>query len=320
MSELDSRTRRAFLGEAAAGVGLAALAAGTAPGGEGEATEAMPRVKLGRHEVTRLIVGSNPILGYSHVSGLMSRVMTDYYTPERIQQLLRRCLEVRINTWQTSAHERVDEALRTLREGGSDIQWIFLASQPHLGDAAALRDIVERNKPIAVVHHGGVSDALWRQGKIEQAHDFAKRVKDLGLLAGLSAHNPDVIRHAEDKGWELDLYMACFYQVTRTAEELKKGFGMAEVPLGAAWLPGDPGRMCAVIRQVKRPCLAFKILAAGRRCERPADVEAAFKFAFENIKTTDAVIVGMFPRYRDEAGENAAHVRRFAGLSVANAG
>ncbi len=309
MNEVQPFSRRVFLGEAA--LGLAALAAG----GE-SADEPLPKVRLGRHEITRLVLGSNPVLGFSHLNAMMNRLMADYYTPERIQQLLRRCLEMRINTWQTSAHEKVDEALRTLREGGSDIQWVFLASQPHLDDAAALKDIVQRNKPIAIVHHGGVSDSLWRQGKIDKARDFAKRVKDLGLLAGLSAHNPDVIRHAEEKGWELDLYMTCFYRVTRTAEELKKEVGMGEVPLGSVYLPGDPARMCEAIRQVKRPCLAFKILAAGRRCERPADVEAAFQFAFQNIKKSDAVIVGMFPRYRDEPAEDSALARRFAPLST----
>jgi hypothetical protein len=245
----------------------------------------------------------------------MSRIMSDYYTAENIQKLLHRCLEVRINTWQTSAHEKVDAALRTLREGGRDIHWIFLAHKAHTDDAGALKEVVRRNKPIAVVHHGGLSDSLWREGKIAAARDFAKRVKDLGLLAGLSTHNPDVIRNAEDQGWELDLYMACFYRVTRTAEELKKEFGMGEAPLGSAYMPGDPARMCEVIRRVKRPCLAFKILAAGRRCERSQDVEAAFQFAFSNIKKSDAVIVGMFPRYQDQAGEDAALTRRFAPLS-----
>jgi hypothetical protein len=312
MGERRGPNRREFLKEAAVGIGMTALGAkGTVLGAAPD--EQMPRVALGRYEVSRLILGSNPILGYSHVSDLMSRVMTDYFTLERIQQLLLRCLEARISTWQSSAHEKVDQSLKALRESGKNIQWIFLAAQPHTDDAAALRETIKRNEPIAIVHHGGVSDSLWREGKIEKAHDFAKRVQDLGVLAGLSAHNPDVIKNAEDKGWNLDLYMTCFYRVTRTHAELQKEVGMQEVPFGEIYLQGDPARMCEVVRQVKRPCLAFKILAAGRRCERPQDVEAAFEFAFKSIKRTDAVIVGMFPRYRDEPGENAALARRFSG-------
>ena len=277
---------------------------------------AMPTIRLGDHTVSRLIVGANPVLGFSYMGGLVARFMHDYFTLDRTVDLIERCLDVGINTWQTSAHEKIDQSLERLRDSGRDVQWIFLASSPHLEDHRALEEAVRRHRPIAVVHHGGVSDRLWREGRIEQAHDFARRVRDLGVLAGISAHNPDVIRHAEDKGWNLDLYMTCFYRVTRNHAELKEEIGMSEVPLGGIYLPGDPARMCEVVRGVKRPCLGFKILAAGRRCDRPQQVEAAFKFAFANIKRTDAVIVGMFPRFRDQPAENAALTRRFGAVDA----
>lgn len=303
-----SCNRREFIKQtavtlAAAGIGLDVASAAAA--------EPLPTIQLGPHKVTRLILGSNPVLGYSHVSGLMDRLMTDYFTLDKIQDLLVRSLDAGMNTWQTSYHEKVDQSLETIRNSGRELNWIFLASNPHLEDTKALKDIIRRNKPIAILHHGGVSDDLWRQGQIEKAHDFAKRVQDLGVLAGISAHNPEVIRHAEEKGWNLDLYMTCFYRVSRTPEEVK-----AELngnPLGELFLPSDPPRMCEVIRQVKRPCLAFKILAAGRRCGRAEEVGKAFEYAFQNIKPGDAVIVGMFPRFSDQPAENAAHARRYAG-------
>jgi hypothetical protein len=68
--------------------------------------------------------------------------------------------------------------------------------------------------------------------------------------------------------------------------------------------------MCRVIRTTKKTCLAFKILAAGRAAERRGGLEQAFRFAFQNIKPNDAVIVGMYPRFRDEVKENADIVRR----------
>ena len=70
--------------------------------------------------------------------------------------------------------------------------------------------------------------------------------------------------------------------------------------------------MCAMIRRTRKPCLAFKILAAGRRCGSPEDVRRAFEFAFQNIKATDGVIVGMYPRYTDQISENAGLVRELA--------
>ncbi len=70
--------------------------------------------------------------------------------------------------------------------------------------------------------------------------------------------------------------------------------------------------MTKVIRQVREPCLAFKILGAGRKCASEQTVQAAFKFAFENIKPGDAVIVGMFPWYFDEIGANTKYTRELA--------
>jgi hypothetical protein len=65
--------------------------------------------------------------------------------------------------------------------------------------------------------------------------------------------------------------------------------------------------MSQVIRQVKQPCLAFKILGAGRLTSSQKEVMAAFKFAFDNIKPTDGIIVGMFPWYFDEVSANSEY-------------
>jgi hypothetical protein len=71
----------------------------------------------------------------------------------------------------------------------------------------------------------------------------------------------------------------------------------------------DRPLMYAAIRATKKPCLAFKILSATRKCQTPATVEAAFREAFENIKDTDAVVVGMFPKDSDQVSENCGYVR-----------
>jgi hypothetical protein len=69
--------------------------------------------------------------------------------------------------------------------------------------------------------------------------------------------------------------------------------------------------MTKVIRQVQKPCLGFKILGAGRMCSKEEKVKAAFQFAFENIKPTDGVIVGMFPWFFDEIGANIKYAMEF---------
>jgi hypothetical protein len=73
-------------------------------------------------------------------------------------------------------------------------------------------------------------------------------------------------------------------------------------------MQSDPARMYKVIRQTKKPCFAFKILAAGRISDR--GIEQAFRTAFESIKPTDGLYVGMFPKFKDEVRENAEIVHR----------
>ena len=63
--------------------------------------------------------------------------------------------------------------------------------------------------------------------------------------------------------------------------------------------------MCPVIQKVEKPVLAYKILAAGRLADRKPEIDRAFKYAFDNIKTKDGVIVGMFPKFRDQVTESA---------------
>jgi hypothetical protein len=141
-------------------------------------------------------------------------------------------------------------------------------------------------------------------------HDYIKRVHDHGLLAGVSTHNPDFVARIEDSGWENEFYMTCLYNVTRTPEQVKKMVG--DAVLGELFLESDPKLMTARVRQVRKPCLAFKLLGAGRVSGTPAGVENAFRFAYANIKPTDAAIVGMFPILNDEVKEDADLARRFA--------
>jgi hypothetical protein len=126
-------------------------------------------------------------------------------------------------------------------------------------------------------------------------------------MAGISTHNPAVVEAVEEKGWNNDFYMTCFYCVSRLPEEFQKEFGVAAV--GETYVASDPPRMCKLIRQLNKPCLGFKILAAGRRCKSRQEIRACFEFAFQNIKPTDAVIVGMFPKFSDQITENVGIVK-----------
>ena len=307
--------RRDFL------LGLSAAAAGSTfiHDGKGQTEHTtssaplLPEINLGEHKITRLIAGSNPISGYSYMGPILDRHMKEYFTPERIIEFLLKCEQEGINTHQFSSPEEMSNIFRQLRGRGSKMKFICL----HAGgsEKAPPEKVVRDTQPIAIAHHGGVTDRLFRQGKSSQVHDFVKRVHDAGVLAGVSAHNPDCIKRIADEGWPVDFFMACFYYLTRTPEELGKMPPVVTAEVSYSFFASDPMTMTKVIRQVDQPCLGFKILAAGRMCSKAEKVEAAFKFAFEHIKPPDGVIVGMYPRYHDQISQNAGFTRKFASTS-----
>src|SRR5262249_44211982 len=100
----------------------------------------------------------------------------------------------------------------------------------------------------------------------------------------------------------------CLYYLSRPKVEYQKLLG-DNLPLGEIYLPTDPPRMLQTVRSVKKPCLVYKVLAAGRRVGSKAEVRQCFKTALEGIKPTDALIVGMYQQLGDQVGENAALVR-----------
>ena len=96
-----------------------------------------------------------------------------------------------------------------LREQGSKMQLICLHSKRE-----DIQTLAETTQPVAMSHHGGTTDRLFGEGRSGQVHDFLKAVHDHGLLAGVSAHNPDCIKRVADEGWEVDFFMTCFYYLT----------------------------------------------------------------------------------------------------------
>ncbi len=287
-----------------------------------EGSSMLPTVPFGSHQITRLITGSNPIFGYSHFNRILDQLMIEYFTDERVAQFILECERAGINTYQSNYRERAQRQYKCIRQAGSKVNWICLgdysAADPNARTPAEIAaampkcvSLIAPAKPIGIAHHGSRTDVLWREGKLDLIKNLLNSAHDAGFMAGISTHIPEVVIAAEERGWPVDFYMTCFYRMSRLPEDYTKEIGV--VPAGETYLETDPPRMCRVIRQTQKPCLGFKILAAGRKCDSAQQVREAFKFAFENIKPTDAVIVGMFPRFSDQLGENVRLVRQLSG-------
>jgi len=297
--------RRQFLAQL---VGMAAVAAldprpATAADPESSTPAVpLPTIRLGTRQISRLVAGSNPILGYSYLGPHTDRHLKEYFTVERTVEFLQNCERAGITAHQFADPERALPYIRLLRERGSKLQFICLQAERE-----KIREVIDLTQPIAMVHHGGVTDQLFAQGNASLVHDYVKAAHDLGVLAGVSAHNPDCIRRMADEGWEVDFFMTCFYFLTRQKGE--KDGEVRTLEIAYPFFKDDPRVMTQLIRQVRQPCLGFKILGAGRLCADQQTVRAAFQFAFDNIKPTDGVIVGMFPWCFDEVSANARYTR-----------
>ncbi len=292
-------SRRSFLTSAAA----LAMAARPAVSAE---TPSLPVLKLGKYEMTRLTLGSNPLTGASHFNPILDQLMKEWNTPERVMEILRRAEQAGIRSWQLHNDPMLVEIIRRYKAEGGKMNCFILSDYK---DPAASVPELAKMGVVGIVHHGERTDISFREKKMEEVNDFIKAAHDNGMLAGISMHNPSVLDYIEGKGWKADFYMTCVYRRSRLPEETRAEFNEATV--GEPYFEKDPERMCKMIRQTKKTCFAFKILAAGRSIKTKAAIEGAFKFVFDNIKPQDGVIVGMFPRFKDEIAENAALVRRF---------
>jgi len=75
--------------------------------------------------------------------------------------------------------------------------------------------------------------------------------------------------------------------------------------LGEVYLLADPPRMLQAICEAQKPCLAYKILAAGRTVDSPQQIKERMTAAFQGVKPTDAVIIGLYQRFNDQIGQTA---------------
>lgn len=286
---------------------------------EAEASGLLPTVKLGPHHVTRMIVGSNPIYGYSHFNKLYDQHMLEWFTDERIVKLLLDCERAGINTWQASFNYNMERQFPKLRAAGSKIQFICLAASWHydekMGQTPQLvldgtikcAQAAAKFKPIGIAFHGGATDILYRAGKIDLLKSYINSVHDLGCLAGISTHNPKILEVLHEKNFANDFYMTGLHYLTRHPEDWMKDIGT--LPLGDGFIASDPPKMAAAIRKVDKPALVYKVLAAGRKCGSEKQKSEAIAWAYKNIKPIDATIIGLYPRYSDQVTETTRMVR-----------
>jgi hypothetical protein len=266
----------------------------------------LPTVPFGEHRVTRLIIGGNPFCANSHCSAELDRAMAEYYTPEQVVEVLHRSEQAGINTVQARGdYHRIMYWLELYRREGGGLQWIAQTAS-EMADVFQNIRVLAAAGTVGIYHHGTQTDKFWQEGRIDDALDYLKCMRDCGVQVGLGTHIPEVIEYAEENEWDVDFYMACVYNLSRKPRESALVSGKPDYDR-EQFLDEDRDRMLDVISQTSKTCLAFKILGASHKCQTQEDVQAAFKHVFDRIKPKDAVVVGMFPKETDQIAQNVRY-------------
>lgn len=299
-------------GTLAAFLGSANVASAQTPASDGKMPQAkpgplLPLARFGKYKITRLIAGANPIYGYSHFNYVYSAHMGEYHTTERVLSFLKELERAGVNTWQASWSERLETDWLRYKEMGGKLQLLVL-SRPGFNEQPEMAARAAKLKPMGMAQHGSTTNRLWDAGQFEQSRDYLKRIRDTGAMVGLSCHNPLEVEHAEEKGWDVDYYMTSLYYIMRPRAEFEKILG-PHLPLGEIYLPSDPPRMLETIRKASKPCLAYKVLAAGRTVDSPDQVKKRMDVALQGIKPNDAMIIGLYQRFNDQIGQTAQFAR-----------
>lgn len=278
--------RRTFL-KTSGLMGAAAMATGVTGSLDAARNKpkAVPTIKLGTLEVSRLVLGSNPFWGYSHQSGDRDKEMRQYHTDEVIAKVLDEAAANGITAMASPPDKRwVELYARYLAGGGKLKIWIAQCHGPPEKMEQEI-DYAINGGAKAVFIQGARAEQQVGRKNFDTLRRWVQRIKDAGLPAGTGAHWPEVPGELEKRKFPTDFYFQCFYNVSRIGQ----------------WGSAERETAVAAIRKIDKPVVAYKILGAGRL---PA--QAAFEYAFAKLRRKDGVCVGI------HRGDAVDHIRQNA--------
>jgi hypothetical protein len=237
----------------------------------------LPTVDFCGLTVTRLIIGANPFGGYSHQNPERDHAMRSYYTIPRIIETWHRAKAVGINTMITNNETpHVLQAVREYLAEDDALQWIAQVNLRAKPELEAIDQVVEMGCK-ALYIHGALVDGAYREGNADQVRAWCDHARSLGVPVGVAGHAPQA--HL----WVNELEIADFHAVCMF------NCGSLHTGKGHKFQLADMALAAKCIRAIEKPCIAYKIMGAGR-----IDAQMAFEYAFGEIKPSDVVNVGMY--------------------------
>jgi hypothetical protein len=259
----------------------------------------MPAGKIGNVRISRMICGANLIGGYAHSRDLIyvSPLLKHYFTDEKILETWALCEQHGVNTMILfPADKKSVELYEKYHAQGGRMQFLAQVSP----DKDDLKACVKQAKDAGAVGAfllGNLGDSWTREGNVKLIGELLAIIKDHGLITGVAAHELRTVKTVEQAGLAPDFYMKTLhntsYWSTRRSDQMKEVID--NYAIDNYWCM-DPKETIAYMSELRRPWIAYKVLAAGAIHPR-----AGFKYAFDN--GADFAAVGMFDF---QIAENAA--------------
>lgn len=256
----------------------------------------LPQIDFCGRRVSRIAVGGNPFSGIGHQDSALDQAMKNYYTVGRIKETLFQCEELGINTAFMRADAHIIRMLREYWNEGGKIQWFAQHAPEHRNMLDNIKS-AKGGGATGIYIQGGVTDSLQEAGKLEDLREALALLRTLGVVSGLAGHQPKTHRDVQALGLDYDFHMVCFYNLTG-----RRGKVDVADPDSERYRADDRKLAANLLRDLKKPCVAYKIMAAGR-----SDPREAIPYAVRHLKPTDIVCLGFFPKHRpDEIRDDIA--------------
>jgi hypothetical protein len=239
--------------------------------------DTFPRTVVGGVSLSRLIIGTNWFLGYSHTSRAKDNFIKSYQTTKNVADIITVFLNAGVDVVMGMPVPLLRDAIKEAQDRTG--RKVSLILTPHFnvqpgGDPASEPAVVfDRCKELGATFcfpHQCVTDALLdrMQGKIRDIDKYTKMIRERGMIPGLSTHMPETIPIADATGIDVETYI----QIYNAA-----GFLMQ---VEADWV-------MRMIATAKKPVMTIKPLAAGRLLP-----PVGLAFSWNTIRDQDMVTIG----------------------------
>ena len=258
----------------------------------------LPKGKIGKHQISRLVAGGNLIGGWAHSRDLIyvSSLFKAYNTEKKVYETLILAENAGIDTINIGFVSNPLMA-KYKKATGSKIKVISqVAPNMKKGDIyEQINGAIDSGADILQIQ-GNWCDWLVRDRKVEIIEKMMSRIREHGITVGLAAHSVESLIRCEELGIIPDYYMKTMHHDNYWSAHPRENRVPFEVD-GKTNLDHNkwhdncfclfPERTIEFVNRTKVPVMGFKVLAAG--AIQPED---GFRWAFEN--GADFVCVGMF--------------------------